>query len=126
MLPSPPTVAISEVASNIQHHQDVHDNTQDYSTDHRGTVSSQNTNLTTDQCTYKHGGYCSSHQKQAERGLQVTRKWGLLKTGLHGYVTRRKVTWTCKVQQLSGDETTNSTARDDISSQQTVATGGSN
>ena len=70
--------------------------TRDKSQDSPGiTVSSSNDvyDVKDMQCDYKRGGWCKVHRKQGTKVLKVTRKWELLKNGLHGYRTHKKVTY---------------------------------
>ena len=48
----------------------------------------------------------------------MTKRWDLLKTGLYGYKTVKKVTWTCRNQLFDGDVKISSAAREDLSSMQ--------
>ena len=55
---------------------------------------------------------------EGQKGLRVFRTWCKLSTGLYGYKTVRKVTWTCRNQLFDGDVETSSAAREDLSSMQ--------
>ena len=127
MLPSPPAVAAAQIEIVTDRgHPEGGCLEGGHLKNHRGTISSNKSNISDTQCDYKRGGYCRLHKMQGERGLQVSKKWGLLKSGLHGYVTTRKVTWTCRRQLFGRNVELFSTTREDLSSHQTVQSKGAN
>ena len=119
LLPSPSAVATELVIPDVLiHHQDTLSDISRVQQSTREGMTPSSNDLSDVQCVYKRGGWCSSHGRQARRGLKVTRKWELLKTGLYGHRTKKKVTWTCETSLFWGDGDFTPTARDDISCQQ--------
>ena len=79
-----------------------------------GGESVQGVQLGVQKCEYNRLGWCKNHKKSGTRNLEVTRKWEKLKNGLHGYRTRRRVTYTCAKSVFDGEMNLNTQARDEF------------
>ena len=49
------------------------------------------------ECEFKRGGRCIKHGVVGEKIVKKERLWTKLKGGLHGWVTKQKTSYTCKL-----------------------------
>ena len=66
------------------------------------------------ECQYKRGGWCLKHNKKGTKGMLVSKVREKLKTGLWGFVLKRKVTYQCGTRLFDGDFSGLSTAMDEL------------
>ena len=52
-------------------------------------------------CTFKRGGMCNLHQIVGTRSTRTSKSWKKKKDGSFGYVTSKKVEYTCKFSNQS-------------------------
>ena len=80
-------------------------------------VTYLNDSLNSQPCNYKRGGWCLSCKRYGQKGLMVTKRWERMKSGLCGYVIKKKVTWKCLDPSTNDvfSSDSESTVRDDIS-----------
>ena len=56
-------------------------------------------------CIFKRGGICTTHNIQGKRWCSMTKKWGPLKSGGFGNVYRRQTNWTSNCPKTSSKQT---------------------